>query len=99
MSFVKGKSGNPTGRPVGSKSKPTTQLRATITSFLEEKFETIKDDFDTLPAKDRARLYTDLLQYGIPKLQAMTLETEFDTMTDEQLDQIIERLKQSGTYD
>jgi predicted component of type VI protein secretion system len=50
-------------------------------------------DFTELSPKDRAKLYCDLLQYGLPRLQAIQLETEFDSLSDAQLTQIIEELK------
>lgn len=99
MPFDKGQSGNPEGRPKGTANKITIQLRETISDFLENNFEQIKRDFKRLQPKDRAKLYCDLLQYSLPKLQAMQLETEFDKLTDAQLDYIIEGLKKNNTED
>lgn len=96
MPFEEGQSGNPEGRPKGSKNKINNELRDKITEFLDGNFEKIKEDFSKLEPKDRLRFYTDLLQYGLPKLQAMQLETEFDRLSDEQLELIIERLKKSN---
>ena len=95
MSFEKGISGNPDGRPKGSINKTSLQLRETITSFLENNFEKILKDFEALSPRERVRFYCDLLQYGVPRLQAVQLETDFDNLTDQQLDAIIEGLKNS----
>jgi predicted component of type VI protein secretion system len=93
MPFEQGISGNPEGRPKGVKNKTTSQLRETINNFLENNFEQVMKDFTELGPKDRAKLYCDLLQYGLPRLQAIQLETEFDSLSDAQLTQIIEELK------
>ena len=93
MPFEQGISGNPEGRPKGAKNKTTSQLRETINNFLENNFEQVMKDFTELSPKDRAKLYCDLLQYGLPRLQAIQLETEFDSLSDAQLTQIIEELK------
>ena len=90
MAFVKGKSGNLRGRPKGSQNKG--QLRETITLFLEKEFATIQKQWKLLPPKEKAKLYTDLLNYSLPKLQAISTELDFEKLSDEQLDQIIERL-------
>ncbi len=92
MAFKKGNSGNPAGRPNGSANKASGKLREVITSFLEERFENVVNDFEQLEPKDRLKVYTDLLQYGLPKLQAVSNSIEFENMTDEQIDEIFERL-------
>jgi hypothetical protein len=93
MAFEKGQSGNPGGRPKGSANKVTSKLRETITDFLDEKFEKVKEDFEKLKPGERIRMYLELLQFGVPKLQSVHLETDFDNLTDEQLDRIINELK------
>lgn len=95
MAFKKGESGNPAGRPHGSANKASGQLRQMITDFLEQRFESIVQDFKQLEPKDRLKVYTDLLQYGLPKLQAVSNSIEFENMSDEQLDGLFERLLKS----
>ena len=92
MPFVKGFSGNPDGRPKGAGNKTGTQLRETITGFLENNFERVVSDFEELTPKDRVKFYCDLLQYGLPRLQAVQLETDFERLPDDQLDYIINQL-------
>ena len=93
MAFEKGVSGNPDGRPKGATNKTTAQVRELVTGFLEDNFEQVKIDFSLLSPKSRVKLYCDLLQYGLPKLQAVQIETEFDRLPEDQLDKIIEELK------
>lgn len=96
MSFKKGASGNPDGRPKGSINKVTQQLRETITDFLETNFDNVIQDFEGLTPKERCKFYCDLLQYGLPKLQTVQLdETEipYERFTDEQVDLIIQELR------
>ena len=92
MGYVKGQSGNIAGKPVGAKNKAGSNLRETITAFLSDNFKKIEQDFHALPAKDRARLYCDLLQYGLPKLQAMSLDLGFEKLSDQELSDIINQL-------
>lgn len=90
--FKKGQSGNPAGKPKGAKNKTSERLRATISDFLEEKFPTIRKNFSKLSPRDQAKLYSDLLPFVVPKLQALNLELDFGKMSEEQLDQIINEL-------
>src|SRR5689334_8287578 len=104
MPFEKGQSGNPEGRPQGAKNKIALELRSTIINFLEDNFEKVVQDFNALSPKDRAKLYCDLLQYGLPKLQTvalgmdgesskLSLGIDFGKLSDEQLNKIIDELK------
>jgi hypothetical protein len=90
--------------PEGAKNKITGELRTTIINFLEDNFEKVVQDFNALSPKERAKLYCDLLQYGLPKLQSVALGMDekssklslgigFEKLTDEQLNKIIDELK------
>jgi hypothetical protein len=96
MAFEKGISGNPNGRPKGSQNRATGQLRTFITDFLEQRFEQVVNDFEQLEPKDRIKIYTDLLQYGLPKLQSVSTGIDLENMSDEQLDQLLQHLKNSN---
>jgi hypothetical protein len=93
MPFEKGISGNPSGKPQGAKNKTSAQIRTMIEQFLKDNFQTVINDFRELPAKDRTKLYCDLLQYGLPKLQAISTDLEFERLTDEQLNEIVTKLR------
>ena len=95
MPFKKGESGNVTGRPVGTINKNTNKLRDWITDFLEENKDRVREDWLLLEPKDRIVLFEKLLKYSLPTLQATTLSTEFETMTDTDLDRIISELKRA----
>lgn len=93
MPFKKGQSGNINGRSKGSKNRVTQSLRESIVSFLENNFDNVQTDFEILTPRDRVKFYLDLLQYGLPKLQTVQMETDFDNLTDTELNRIIEELK------
>ena len=92
MGLHKGMTNNPAGKPPGAKNKINAELRVMINNFLNDEFETIKEDFKKLDPKDKLKFYTDLLNYGLPKLQATSLELDFEKMTESDLDLIIEGL-------
>lgn len=83
-------SGNPKVRPKGAK-KIGVDLWEMIFDFLTEQFPVIVEDFKKLKPRERARIYGDLLQYGLPKLQSVSLESQLEQLSDEQLSAIIER--------
>lgn len=80
------------GRPPGSKNKLGMQLRETITAFCENNFQQVQDDFQALPAKERVKLYCELLPYVVPRLQAATMDVSIERLSEDQIDTIIERL-------
>lgn len=93
---MKGTTNNPNGRPKGVKNKVTTDMRAWITSFIEDQRKQLETDWKALEPKDRVQAFQQLLKYSLPTLQATSLTTNFDNMSDEDLDRIIEGIKQSA---
>lgn len=93
MAFEKGISGNYEGRPKGALNKNTSRLREAISSFLTDNFDSFVNDFQELGPKDRIKFYCDLLNYNLPKVQSIQMETDFNMLTDSQLDTIIKELK------
>ena len=97
MGLQKGQTNNPAGKPPGTKNKINAELRVMINDFLNSEFDTIKEDFNKLDPKDKLKFYTDLLNYGLPKLQATSMEFDFEKLSDEQLTEIINRLIQNAS--
>ena len=93
MPFIKGKSGNIAGRKKGTANKTTAPLREWLTSFLDENRDKIKADWLLLEPAQRIALFEKLLKYTLPALSAVQIESQFDKLSDEQLDTIIFELK------
>lgn len=84
------------GRKAGTPNKVTADLRQWITTFIDDNREQIQKDWAQLEPKDRIQLFEKLLKYALPTLQAMQLQTEFDRMTESDLDRIIDELKKNS---
>jgi uncharacterized protein (DUF927 family) len=93
MGLQKGQTNNPAGRPAGSLNKLSKDLRKNITDFLEENFEVVQLEWQKLEGKDKLQFYKDLIQYAIPKMQTMEFQSDFERLSDEDLDRIINELK------
>lgn len=91
--FKKGQSGNPGGRKKGTKNKTTTtDLRLWLNQFIDDNREQMQKDWKALEPKDRILMFEKLLKFTLPTLQATTLTTDFDKMTEPQLDQVVKQL-------
>ena len=96
MPFIKGESGNKAGKPKGTVNKTTTDLRKKINNFIEGQWDQLQKDWKLLEPKDRVALFEKLLKYSLPTLQATSMDVNFEKMTEEQLDEIINRLTGDG---
>ena len=90
--MTKGKTNNPHGRPKGVGNKVTTDLRQSVTAFLDANWPKVQKEFDSLEAKDKLQFIDKMLAYSLPKLQATTLTTDFESLSDTQLDYILNGL-------
>jgi hypothetical protein len=95
MGLTKGITNNPNGRPKGIPNKSTNDLRQWVGDFIEGEREQIVSDWKALEPKDRIVMFEKLMRFVLPTLQATTLQTDFERMTDAELDYIIEGLKQA----
>lgn len=93
MPIPKGITNNPNGRPKGSQNKATGDLRQWLTDFVLGQREQILQDWQSLAPKDRIIMFEKLMRFVLPTLQATTLQTDFERLTDMQLDDIINELK------
>jgi preprotein translocase subunit SecB len=96
MPFKKDESGNPSGRPRGAKNKVNVNLRSLVNDFLTNKFPVVLEKWETLSDKEQLKFYREMMQYGLPKLQSVDLNADLDltlsSLSEEQLDDIIERM-------
>jgi len=94
MGLKKGMTNNPRGKPPGTLNKLSRDMKLTIHEFLTENWDEVVIEFHKLKGKDKLNFYKELMQYDVPKMQAMAVsgELDFKTMSEEALDKICERL-------
>jgi hypothetical protein len=90
MAFKKGQSGNPKGRPVGSKTRTTEEIRLALHEFINGKIELkqLDDLWNRLSPKEKAQFFDRLLRHVLP-----APVHELEKLSDEDLDRIITKLK------
>jgi hypothetical protein len=67
MKYSKGQTGNPHGRPVGSKNKVTADLREWVKELLDGTREQFIRDMQALEPYQRLVVWERLLAYVLPK--------------------------------
>lgn len=96
--YKPGQSGNPKGKPKGAKSKVTIVTRDSISNIINDYQVPFRDCLDRL-AKDNpagfVKNYIDLLSYILPRHRATDLSLEMESLSDTQLEYLLETLKNS----
>jgi hypothetical protein len=86
--FKQGESGNPEGRKKGAKGRTSEEVRQSLLKLLDDNLAQLQKDIDSMKGKDRAYLLINLAKH----CTAPALNPE--RLTEEQLLQIVEFLKQ-----
>jgi hypothetical protein len=85
--YKKGESGNPHGRPRGAKTRTGAEVQAALLKLIDENIDLLNEDLKKLKPKDRASLIINLAKH----VTAPAINPE--RLTEEQLEQIVEYLK------
>ena len=80
------------GRAKGTPNKTTSSMRDWLQDLFNKNKRQIKRDLEALDPKSRLETLAKFLPYLIPKQQAVAASVDLNTLTDEQLDSIVEQI-------
>lgn len=80
------------GREKGTPNKVTGTLKNWITDLINSNRLQMEKDLKKLAPKDRLIFFEKLMQYVIPKQASQQVKLDFESLIDEQLQQIINDL-------
>lgn len=80
------------GRTKGTPNKVTSSIRDWLMELVNKNKRQVKRDLDALDPKDRLVMIEKFMQYVVPKQQAVAASVDFSTLTDEQLDMVVEQI-------
>lgn len=88
MPFVKGKSGNPSGRSKGATNKTSNRVKALCEKLITSNYSQIEKEFKGLTGKEKLNAFTALLPYVLPKLQSTTLDDNSDKTLEKKINDL-----------
>lgn len=80
------------GRVAGTPNKVTGTVKEWITGLIDKNRAQVEKDLKMLEPKERLQVLEKLMQYVVPKQAAVSAKVDFDSLTDAQLDEFINRL-------
>ncbi|GAB3957141.1 hypothetical protein GCM10028805_48960 [Spirosoma harenae] len=88
MVFEKGRE-KTGGRKPGSTNKASTDIKSKIAALIDNQFDAIQTDLQTLEPKDRVAAYLKFMEYVLPKQREQKID--LSTLTDEQIDDLLDK--------
>ena len=73
-------------------SKVSGQTKEKIAQLVETLFDDVMNNMDDLETKDKANLLVKLIEYEIPKRRAVESTVELSMLSDEEVNELIERI-------
>lgn len=80
------------GRQKGTPNKVTASVKDWLSGLIDKNRKQIEKDIKQLEPKERLQVLEKLMQYVIPKQQAVSADVNIERLSDEQLDSLIEEL-------
>lgn len=87
---MKGHTNNPNGRPLGVQNKVTASLKDRVNLLIENNFDKLQADLDTVEPKDRLNIILKLMEYVLPKQKETKID--FSNLSDAEIDELINRI-------
>lgn len=80
------------GRVAGTPNKVTGTVKEWIAGLIDKNRAQVEKDLKKLEPKERLQVLEKLMQYVVPKQATVAAKIDFNSLTEAQLDEIINRL-------
>lgn len=87
------------GRQKGTPNKVTANAKEWLSKLIDKNRRQMERDLKALEPKERLQILERLMQYVVPKQQAVSAKIDFDKLNDNQLDMIIDELTKNINED
>ena len=77
MPFLPGQTGNPNGRPPGSRNKANSEIKAVFQDILNENIQTLREDIAGLTSEKRVQALLKIAEFLLPKPQNLDIQLEY----------------------
>ncbi len=76
----------------GTPNKVTGNIKVWLTEVIDNNRKQIIRDLKALEPKERLQMIEKFMQYTVPKMQSVQAEIDFDSLSEEQVDNIIKAI-------
>lgn len=77
------------GRAKGTPNRVTATVKEWLSELIDNNRQRIENDIELLEPKDRLQIMERLMQYVIPKQQAVKADVDLNKLSDEEIDNLI----------
>lgn len=80
------------GRQKGTPNRVTASVKEWVAQVIDKNRRQMERDIKSLEPKDRLQMLEKLMQYVVPKQQTVSANVDFNKLSDEQLNTLIDEL-------